>query len=233
MIIYAHKGASFYAPENTMSSFHLGLTMGANAIETDIRMTADGELILSHDSFLGRKNSGSGKLRDLTLAQIRRSRAEGNSTDGFCDRITTLREFFEIFANRDIAFALDLKETAVAEPTLRMAEEFGILGKATFTSGGFDRLKIVKECNPAARVGWIIREGNEDEMRMLKEIGGEELVVFAPNTTAEKIARWREAGFGVRAWGVENITLMKRMCDLGVDGMTVDYPDRLVQYLNR
>ena len=43
---------------------------------------------------------------------------------------------------------------------------------------------------------------------------------------------WRKAGLGVRAWGVQNVALMKKMCQLGVDGMTVNFPDRLFQYCN-
>ena len=52
MINYAHRGASEYAPENTMSSFYLGLTMKANGIETDVQKTKDGKLVLFHDDTL-------------------------------------------------------------------------------------------------------------------------------------------------------------------------------------
>ncbi|MBS1484153.1 MAG: glycerophosphodiester phosphodiesterase, partial [Clostridium sp.] len=51
-INYAHRGASAYAPENTLSAFYLGLEMGANGIETDIRRTKDGQLVLFHDATL-------------------------------------------------------------------------------------------------------------------------------------------------------------------------------------
>ena len=54
MINYAHRGASEYAPENTFSAFYLGLEMGADGIETDVRMTRDGKLVLFHDGVLDR-----------------------------------------------------------------------------------------------------------------------------------------------------------------------------------
>ena len=59
MINYAHRGASEYAPENTMSAFYLGLIYGADGIETDVQRTKDGELVLFHDDTLDRVTDGS------------------------------------------------------------------------------------------------------------------------------------------------------------------------------
>ena len=63
------------------------------------------------------------------------------------------------------------------------------------------------------------------------EIGGEEIAPKAELVTKELMEKWRNAGLGVRAWGVSSIALMKKMCCLGVDGMTVNFPDRLREFL--
>lgn len=63
------------------------------------------------------------------------------------------------------------------------------------------------------------------------EIGGEEIAPKAEMLCDESMQILRNAGLGVRAWGVSNIALMKKMCGLGVDGMTVNFPDRLHEYL--
>ena len=83
MINYAHRGACEYAPENTLSSFYLGLLQGANGIETDVQLTKDGELVLFHDDTLDRVSDGTGRLCDYTLAQLRKIKIFGNSTTGF------------------------------------------------------------------------------------------------------------------------------------------------------
>ena len=71
MINYAHRGASEYAPENTLSAFYLGLMQGANGIETDVRRTKDGELVLFHDSKLARVTDGDGPLAEHSLAELK------------------------------------------------------------------------------------------------------------------------------------------------------------------
>lgn len=232
MINYAHRGASEYAPENTLSSFYLGLLQGANGIETDVQKTKDGVLVLFHDDTVDRVSDGSGKLSDYTWEELKNLKIYGNNTTGFYDRIMTLRAFFEVFSQYDIQFAIELKGLDVEEETLNMVKEFDILHKVTFTSFQFDYIKRIKQLDSTARVGWLTYSSNENVMHQLTEIGGEEIAPDAGTVTAELISQWKAAGFGVRAWGVTNVSLMKKMCLLGVDGMTVNFPDRLQQYLN-
>ena len=72
----------------------------------------------------------------------------------------------------------------------------------------------------------------ENATEKLLSIGGEEMCPMAEKITPELMKEWRDAGLNVRAWGVTNVPIMKNMCDAGVDGMTVNFPDRLFQYLN-
>ena len=232
MINYAHRGASEYAPENTFSSFYLGLLQGANGIETNIQKTKDGVLVLFHDDTVDRVTDGIGKLCDYTLDELIKLKIYGNSTAGFYDRIVTMREFLEKFSQYDISFALELKGADVESDTLAMVEEFGIMNKTTFTSFQFDYIKNMKELNPTARVGWLTQSVDSENIDALLGIGGEEMAPLACEVTRELMKEWRNAGLGVRAWGVSSVSLMKKMCDFKVDGMTVNFPDRLFQYIN-
>lgn len=230
MINYAHRGASEYAPENTLSSFYLGLVQGANGIETDVQRTKDGVLVLFHDDTLDRVSDGSGKLEDYTLEELKKLKIYGNNTAGFYDRIITFREFLEKFSQYDIKFAIELKVAGVEEDSLALIEEFGIMDKATFTSFNFDYIKNIKKLNPNARVGFLTVRTDDEAIEELLSIGGEEMAPKAEHVTAELMEKWRNAGLGVRAWGINNIELMKKMCMFKVDGMTVNFPDRLFQY---
>jgi len=246
MINYAHRGASDYAPENTLSSFYLGLLQGANGIETDIQKTKDGVLVLFHDDTLDRVTDGGGPLCDYTWDELKKVKVYGNATSGFYDRIVTLREFLEKFSQYDIQFALELKGPDVEEDSLAMVKEFDILDKVTFTSFQFDAIDKIKELDATARVGWLtfetcdkvvkhisrIYETFDEAVDRLLRIGGEEIAPRAEDVTPELMEKWKNAGLGVRAWGVSNVALMKKMCALGVDGMTVNFPDRLYEYLH-
>ena len=231
MINYAHRGASEYAPENTLSSFYLGLLQGANGIETDVQRTKDGVLVLFHDPTIDRVTNGKGNLCDYTLDELKALKITANVTNQFFDRIVTLREFLGKFASYDINFAIELKVEGVEEETLAMVKEFGILNKTTFTSGIFACIKRIKELDETARVGWLVLRVDEGKPEMLQSIRGEEMAPYAEYLTEDIVKDLRGKGLGVRAWGVLNIPLMKKMCDLKVDGMTINFPDRLTEYL--
>ncbi len=226
-------GASEYAPENTLSSFYLGLLQGANGIETDVQMTKDGELVLFHDDTLDRVSNGKGKLSDYTLKELKELEICGNATCGFFDRIITFREFLEKFSKYDIKFAIELKGAGVEEGSLNLINEFGIMDKTTFTSFNFDYIKKIKELNKSARVGWLLGEATDEIIEKLLAIGGEEMAPCAEHISEELIIKLRNLNLGIRAWGVTSVQVMKKMCDLNVDGMTVNFPDRLFEYLNK
>ena len=232
VINYAHRGASEYAPENTLSAFYLGLIQGANGIETDVQKTKDGVLVLFHDDTVDRVSDGSGRLCDYTYEELKALKIYGNNTTGFYDRIITLREFLEKFAKYDITFAIELKGPYVETETLEMAKEFGIMEKTTFTSFKFEYIKKIKEQDPSARVGYLTKNADDTAVNSLIEIGGEEIAPKAEDITEELMRKWRGLGLGVRAWGVKDVPVMKKMCEFKVDGMTVNFPDRLFQHLN-
>lgn len=232
MINYAHRGASEYAPENTLSSFYLGLLQGANGIETDVRKTSDGVPILFHDDTLDRVTDKSGEVSRLTFGELKDVKVIGNATAGFYDHIITLREFLEKFSRYDVSFAIELKGPDVEEETLRAAKDFGIMEKTTFTSFQFDYIRKIKELDASARIGYLTAATDDETLERLLAIGGEEIAPKAETVTEELMMKWREKGLGVRAWGVSNVSLMKKMCRFGVDGMTVNFPDRLTEYLN-
>ena len=231
MINYAHRGASEYAPENTLSSFYLGLLQGANGIETDVQRTKDGVLVLFHDSTLDRVTDSDGEIENYTYSELRKVKVYGKCESGFYDRIPTLREFLEKFHSYNISFAIELKGEGVEDETLLMVKEFGMMDKVTFTSFAFEHIERIKSLDPAARVGWLRSEVNREMLEELLRIGGEEIAPKAAIVTPELMMEWQRLGLGVRAWGVSNVELMKKMCELGVDGMTVNFPDKLTEYL--
>lgn len=232
MINFAHRGASEYAPENTLSSFYLGLMQGANGIETDVRKTKDGVLILFHDDTLDRVSNATGKICDFTYEELKKVKIYSKTNKNFYDRIITLREFLQKFSCYDITFAIELKGKDVEKETLEMVKEFGILHKTTFTSFEFDYIKKIKELDKNARIGYLTWSTSDQTIQKLLQIGAEEIAPKAEIITSELMNKWRKAGLGVRAWGVFDQTLMIKACEFGVDGMTVNFPDKLCEYLN-
>ncbi len=227
-INYAHRGASEYAPENTMLSFYLGLTMGANGIETDVQRTADGSLVLFHDDTLQRVTGQSGKISDYTFRQLKDFLVQKGE---LTDRIVGFEDFLEHFAFRDITFAIELKQSGIAGQTAAMIYSYGIENKCVVTSFCYDALLEMGKCAPELKRGYLTSVVDEELLQDMQQQGIRELCPRADLLTAEKVSYWHSLGFNVRAWGVSDEALMKHAYDCGVDGMTVNFPDKLTEYI--
>ena len=70
LINYAHRGASAYAPENTITAFSKGIELGATGIEVDLRKTKDGKIVIFHDEFIDKKSNGTGMIDDYTYQEL-------------------------------------------------------------------------------------------------------------------------------------------------------------------
>src|SRR5689334_23229806 len=100
-VIFAHRGASAYAPENTIASFEFAVAQGTDAIELDVKLSADGHVIVHHDPTVDRTTNGKGKVKDLTLAELKTLDAGGFFSENFHgEKIPTLEEVFEAVGKR-------------------------------------------------------------------------------------------------------------------------------------
>jgi len=110
LLLIAHRGASGYAPENTLAAFRKAVAMGLGFIETDLQLSRDARFVAIHDDTVNRTTNGQGSVHDLTLAELRRLDAGswfGSSFVG--ERIPTLEETLEFAKRHDVVFYLELK----------------------------------------------------------------------------------------------------------------------------
>ncbi len=229
-ITYAHRGASEYAPENTMSSFYLGFLQGANGVETDVRRTKDGVLVLFHDTTLERVMHESGSISDYTYSELLQMRVY-NDESGKEDIIVTLEDFLKYFSHKNVTFAIELKDAGIEQDVIDLLEKYSMREKTYITSNWIEYLANVKRIDSRYRIGHLLRVCGESEMAAMRAIGGEQLCPKADIVTAENVAYWKSQGFEVRAWGVKNVEQMKQMYDFGTDGMTINYPDLAIEYI--
>ena len=226
---YAHRGASQYAPENTFLSFYTGMFMGANGIETDVQMTKDGVLVLFHDDTITRLTGASGSVSDYTLEELQKFTFEKN---GLQDKIVVFEDFLKQFGWRDITFAIEIKQRGIEREIADMLREYDMGRKSVVTSFKFDCIQKIREYAPELEIGWLKRDFTEEDLAVLKAMGAEEVCPHASNVTRENVERWHGEGFRVRAWGLENEEWMRNVYDCGADGMTVNFPDKLTEYMS-
>lgn len=229
---YAHRGASEYAPENTMSAFRLGVEMGANGIETDVQITKDSMLVLFHDDTLTRVTGESGKICDYTFSELQEFWVKKGEKR---DKIVKFEDFLTEFGEKDLTFAIELKVRNVAKPTVELLKKYGILSKCILTSFIYDEILDAKKIEPSIECGYLAYVKNADEidgiLTQMKADGIEEFCPEAQFIEKERVEEWHELGFRVRAWGVYDEELMKKVFYSGADGMTVNFPDKLTNLL--
>ena len=233
-INYAHRGASSYAPENTMSSFRLGIEMGANGIETDVQLTSDGIAVLFHDDTVTRMTGREGKVSDYTLAELL---SFDITNYGKSDKIMTLDDFLKEFGSLDLTFAIELKGKNTAKITYEHIKRYGVEDKCIITSFMYEELLDYIAISGSNEVGYLALIKEESEIKpLLDKMRDDGIVEFCPEAkfiNSKSVKEWHDLGFRVRAWGVYDEQLMQKVYLSGADGMTVNFPDKLTEFINK
>ena len=231
-INYAHRGASQYAPENTLASFYMGWQMGANGIETDIQCTSDGIPVLFHDDNMKRIAGLDCRICDLSYEELRIIDVGFHKGENYRgEHVPTFEEFLHHFAGKGLHLALELKQGGIEDAIVPLIRKYCDPERTIVTSFHLDYLAAFRKLMPEMRLGYL--SGGES-MELLEELKAMGMYQYCPNAatwTEEWNRVFRDAGFSIRAWGVKDETLMRRMLAMKVDGMTVNFPDKLQEAL--
>ena len=227
-INYAHGGASFYAPQNTMLSFMLGLSMGANGIETAVQKTKDGQLVLFFDDTLNKAVDKEGKISDYNLCELK---SFWVSNMGLSDKIVTLDEFLSNFSKKKIYFTIQLKNFGIAREAVDKLFAYGVQDRCVIMASDYDILLEVKKLSQKVKTGYITIDTDDNLIKKILLDGIDELCLNAKNCNLSSVKSLQNNGIKVSAWGILDEELMKSAYDSGTDGMMVNFPDKLVDYI--
>ncbi len=230
---YAHRGASEYAPENTLISFELGLTMGANGIETDLQETKDGKIVMFHDRTIDDKSNGSGAIADYTYEELLQLDFGGWKDPRFAGTpILLFEDFAKKFMSLELTFAIELKVCGIAQKALDIMKKYGNMDNVYVSSFQFEALEEMHAVDPTVKLTWLIKDPiNEENIAKLKAIGGTQISPRATLVDEGQIALAKAHGLGVRLWGVKDPDVMRKVYPLDTEGMTVNFPDLLTELM--
>lgn len=232
-MIIAHRGASAYAPENTPAAFSLALEMGAGHIELDVHLSSDGQVVVIHDAAVDRTTNGSGPVAGYTLAELRKLDAGSWFAPEFGgERIPTLAETLELCRGR-ARLHVEIKGAAksLVPLTLDCIRQGGMAADVTITSFDINRLKEARADDPGWSISWLVKEITGERIDAAHSLGLRIICPAAACLTPEQVERLHNEGFNVRTWGVKTEEDMRRLVEWGVDGMTVDFPDKLIAFM--
>jgi glycerophosphoryl diester phosphodiesterase len=237
---FAHRGASYEAPENTLAAFLLAVELGADGIEFDVQLSQDGKAVVIHDSTLDRTTSGEGLVRHKTLSELKQLDAGSHFDPAFAEQcIPTLQEVIDTVGHQlllNIELKPDgLQDDGLAAVVVRAVEENHLLDRVVISSFNPLAMRRVKRLNPWLPTGLLYAP---DSPILLRRPWLRYLIRFEamhPHYSAvdDRYMRWaRKQGYRVNVWTADDPADMWQLMRCGVDAIITNRPDLLRQVLS-
>lgn len=228
-IIVGHRGAAGLAPENTLAAFRVAADLRIDGVEFDVQRSADGHLVVFHDDLLDRVTDGKGPVWEQPLAALQRLDAGSYFATRFRgERIPTLRETLDYLRGTDLLLFIELKDPwrfpGMEAQVIAQVREFGLVERVQMRSFYHDALHEVFRLAPELAISelWWDRIPTDDEVTF-KTIN-----VLGTLYTPEILAQIHRRGQQATAWTVNDLDQARALIAAGIDGLTTDYPDRLL-----
>ncbi len=231
--VIAHRGASTAAPENTMPAFRSDAAAGAQYIEVDVRMSADGVPMIMHDATVDRTTDGTGAVAELNAAALRSLDAGSWFSETFSGtRIPLLAEVLAFAARTGTGVVLEYKGTwsrAAIRTTIEQIAAAGLEGRVIAQSFSEKTVEAFADVAPQIPIGWLTERIDIATVRTALRIGAD--AVNPRAATARGVAIAHRAGLGVLVWTQDEETHWEELTAMGVDGIITNVPDELRTWL--
>jgi glycerophosphoryl diester phosphodiesterase len=223
--VLGHRGCAGIEPENTMRAFKRAMDLGVDFIELDVRKSRDKKLVVIHDDKVDRTTNGNGSVRDLTFEEIRKLDA------GKGEKIPSLEEAIDLLKKGKQRIAIEIKEPDTLDEILKIVMEEGLSSKVIIVSFWHNVLTRIKEIEPEIKTGAIFVGRPVDAVSLAKAAQSELLCLKHKFIDEEVVVECHENDIEVNAWVVNEIEDIRRVMELGVDIISSDYPDRVLEEL--
>jgi glycerophosphoryl diester phosphodiesterase len=231
VLVFGHRGAKLYAPQNTLPAFELAAAQGAHGIELDVHRSKDGHPVIVHDFTVDATTDGSGAVSELTLAELKALDAGSYFGAAFAGtRIPTLDEVFEAVGQR-LYINVEIKsisaETDGVEDVVADCIQRHNMGRRVIVSS-FNPLTLrrFRAVAPDVPIGYLDWMDAPPELRA--QMAGFEYEAYHPEhsmISPELIADADAAGHIVNTWTVNDAERVKLLAAMGVRGIITDAPD--------
>jgi len=237
-LLVAHRGASIVAPEHTIAAYEAALEAGADALELDVHLSADDQLVVIHDPQLERTTEGRGAVREYTVQQLKRldaGRWFGRAFRG--QRIQTLSEVLERFRDR-AAFGVELKGGSdfypgIEERVLTLLQIYEVTDRTLVASFDHHALRKCRDLDPDVRTGALVAARLLSPSTLAPKGVLNAVCLKADLTTERDVAACRAAGLDCYVWVVNDPLAARQFTEWGVAGIITDRPDLLRSVLDR
>lgn len=231
LFVWAHRGASAVAPENTLAAFAAAEAAGAHGLELDVQLSSDGVPVVIHDRTLNRTSNGHGSVSRRTLAQLKQLDAGSWFGSGFAgETIPTLEEVFAWRASR-LRINVEIKNAAAGKAVLDLARRFSKVS-VVVSSFDYNLLRELRSRAPELPLGFLWERG--DWTVALESALACRAESFNPRHTAlsaAMVCACHQQGLAIHPWTVDGASALQNCLQLGVDGLFCNDPAQVLTWL--
>ena len=235
LAVVAHRGASGVFPENTAVAFQEAIRLDVDAIELDVHLTADGELLVIHDPTVDRTSDGEGPVADLSMAQIGELDAGSWFDARFAgERLLTLPGALDLMPpamvlNVHVKAGAEDRDIVVAKTVQELVRR-GLIETA-FIASDEASLAVARRVEPGLEICNLSTQPTETYVDRSSAIGCRILQPANTQTDSDLVRRAHESGMKVNPFYADDEGEMRRLIGCGVDGILTNYPERLQELL--
>ena len=235
--IYAHRGASGYAPENTMRAFELACDMGAHGVELDVHLTKDRQVVVIHDETTDRVTGVKGRVCELTYEELSKLSVV-NAADGReGDRIPLLKDVLALLASRGMELNIEIKNNeepyeGIEAMTLALVKEAGMAERTIYSSFNHYTLDRIKTIDRSAKCGLLYSCMLYEPWRYAASFGMDALHPhFSELRVPGEVEKSHHLGLLVNPWTVNKEADLRAVISSGADYIITNYPDVALRLL--
>ncbi|MGE5248580.1 MAG: glycerophosphodiester phosphodiesterase [Bacteroidota bacterium] len=240
-LIFAHRGDSAHAPENTVPAFERAVQAGADGVELDVKLSADGEVIVSHDPTVDRTTGGHGRISQLTLTDLVRLDAGASFSEAFRGtRLPRLEEVFEA-VGRKCLINVELTNVAnpfdgVVEKVCALVKRHGLQSSILFSSFFGNQLRTAARLLPEVPRGLLALGGWKGAWARSFQFMFGDFQALHPNVkdvNPAQVSRVHRLSRRILVYTVNSAEEIARLSDWGVDGIFTDDPGMALRAAGR
>ncbi|MBQ9324447.1 MAG: glycerophosphodiester phosphodiesterase [Clostridia bacterium] len=232
--IYAHRGASGYAPENTLEAFSLAADMHADGVELDVHLTRDDVLVVAHDETVDRVSDGSGRICDMTLSELKQLHFNKTHPEYKNATIPTLEEVYALLKPTGLCVNVELKNSIILYPQLEekciaLADRMGMRERVLYSSFNHYSMQHIKSIDPSIPCGLLYEATLVRPWEYAGSLKADALHPHFTQLLIPDIARLaHENGIRVHVWTVNQEEDIRMCLEAGADMIITNYPDRAI-----
>ena len=222
MMIIGHRGAAALEPENTLLSIERAMDIGVDAVEIDVHLSKDKELVVIHDATVDRTTNGTGPVSSYTVQEIKGLDA------GKGEAIPTLQEVIDLIDRRAM-LVIELKEEGTERSVVDLIIRNNLFDKSCIISFWHRLVKTVKEMDSRIKTG-VLLVGSPVDACIATQASADALVMKYSFVDQEFVKIAHEKGLKVFIWNIDDQDLLRPYVDMGVDAIGTNDPRVLIKY---